>query len=170
VGASILNQDFSAWRIGSLVEGVVHAAFVPGRAAFEVSLYIEWMFVSDIDKKATRYYVGNMRAERNWGLRRLSEYFLYYSKASQVTHSQTFKDQIEFKGKGVAAHPIRNVADVHRAFNLAFCTAIGVFNRVLGFYRNDELVTFWKMYVAEWRQAFTNIPIINIEGGGKPSH
>jgi hypothetical protein len=232
--------------------GAVHAAFVPGRVAFEVSLYLEWMLVSDLEKKATHYYVGNMRAERNWGLRvqrhtpegaeflkdmgkigedvlnnrpafeqdgpshvadvnrillmpeyvatdkafdeykknnprqrhepdwykvlgkrtlkeiarelgRASEYLLYYSKGSQVTHSQSYKDQFNFGAKGVAAHPIRNVADIHAAFNLAFCNAIKVFIQVLKSYRNEELPAFSRMYLTEWRQAFTNILEIKTE-------
>jgi hypothetical protein len=49
--------------------GAVTAAYVPARAAFEAALYIEWILVSDGEKKATYYYVGNVRAERKWGER-----------------------------------------------------------------------------------------------------
>lgn len=48
-------------------QGAVHAAFAPARVAFEASLYIEWMLVSDGEKKATHYFVGNLRDERLWG-------------------------------------------------------------------------------------------------------
>src|ERR1700761_5313965 len=44
--------------------GSVHASFVPGRAAFEASVYLQWMLVSDLQKKATHYYVGNLRSEK----------------------------------------------------------------------------------------------------------
>lgn len=49
--------------------GAVHASFVPLRVAFEASLYLEWLLVSDGAKKATYYYVGDIRKERIWGLR-----------------------------------------------------------------------------------------------------
>jgi hypothetical protein len=49
--------------------GAITAAYLPARAAFEASLYIEWMLVSDGEKKATYYYVGHVRAERYWGKR-----------------------------------------------------------------------------------------------------
>jgi hypothetical protein len=49
--------------------GAITAAYLPARAAFEASLYIEWMLVSDGEKKATYYYVGHVRAERFWGKR-----------------------------------------------------------------------------------------------------
>jgi hypothetical protein len=43
--------------------GAVHASFVPLRVAFEASLYLEWLLVSDGAKKATYYYVGDIRKE-----------------------------------------------------------------------------------------------------------
>jgi hypothetical protein len=49
--------------------GAITAAYLPARAAFEASLYIEWMLVADGEKKATYYYVGHVRAERFWGKR-----------------------------------------------------------------------------------------------------
>jgi hypothetical protein len=207
--------------------GAVHAAFVPARVAFEVSLYIEWTLVSDGEAKALHYYVGNIRAERRWGRRaqkgtlegsdflaemgqlgvdirsnrptmeqdaakhvadterilalpqskptndafeiyrkkskrpfepewykvlgkrsikdiakelsRLPEYLIYYGKGSEVTHSASYKDHFKFVKQGATASPIRNLADAHTAFNFAFTCALHIFQRVLGFYRNDEL-------------------------------
>lgn len=49
--------------------GAIHAAHLPARAAFEASLYLEWMLASDLEKKAHYYYVSNMRLERHWALR-----------------------------------------------------------------------------------------------------
>jgi hypothetical protein len=49
--------------------GAITAAYVPARSAFEASLYIEWILVSDGQKKAAHYYVGSVRAERLWGKR-----------------------------------------------------------------------------------------------------
>jgi hypothetical protein len=49
--------------------GAINAAFVPARAAFEASLYIEWTLVADGEKKTTHYVVGNFRAERLWAKR-----------------------------------------------------------------------------------------------------
>ncbi len=49
--------------------GAVHAAHLQARAAFEASLYLEWILVSDSEKKATYYYVANLRQERLWASR-----------------------------------------------------------------------------------------------------
>ncbi|MCF7821444.1 MAG: DUF5677 domain-containing protein [Mariprofundaceae bacterium] len=49
--------------------GAIHAAQLPARAAFEASLYLEWMLFSDLENKARYYYVSNLRQERTWALR-----------------------------------------------------------------------------------------------------
>jgi len=49
--------------------GMVHAAFLPARAAFEASIYLEWILFSDSERKARCYIVSNFRDERVWALR-----------------------------------------------------------------------------------------------------
>lgn len=46
--------------------GTVHAAFLPARAAFEASIYLDWLLFSDTQRKATAYVVSNYRDERLW--------------------------------------------------------------------------------------------------------
>jgi Family of unknown function (DUF5677) len=46
--------------------GSIQAAMTPARVAFEATLYIEWMLVADGEQKAVHYFVGNVRAEREW--------------------------------------------------------------------------------------------------------
>lgn len=42
------------------------SAHLPARAAFEASLYIDWIFSEDSERRATRYLVANYRQERIW--------------------------------------------------------------------------------------------------------
>jgi hypothetical protein len=49
--------------------GLVHAAFLPARTAFEASIYLDWMLFSDSEKKARTYLVGNYRDARRWARR-----------------------------------------------------------------------------------------------------
>lgn len=49
--------------------GQTHAAFLPARAAFEASLYLQWILISDTDRKATAYMVSNYRNDRLWASR-----------------------------------------------------------------------------------------------------
>lgn len=49
--------------------GSVHAAALPSRALFEASAYIDWILSADSEKKATYYYVHNLRRQRRWAQR-----------------------------------------------------------------------------------------------------
>lgn len=52
-----------------LAAGVGLAAFLPARAAFEASLYLDWILLGDRERKAQCYIVSNFRDERKWALR-----------------------------------------------------------------------------------------------------
>lgn len=52
-----------------LSAGIVHAGFLPARAAFEASIYLDWILSGDSDRKARCYLVANYRQERLWALR-----------------------------------------------------------------------------------------------------
>jgi hypothetical protein len=47
-----------------LCSGAVHIAHLQMRALFEVSVYIDWILLSDSETKATYYYVHNLRRKR----------------------------------------------------------------------------------------------------------
>lgn len=49
-----------------LSAGCGHAAYLPARAAFEASIYADWMLFSDGERKAACYLVANYRDERRW--------------------------------------------------------------------------------------------------------
>lgn len=49
--------------------GAVYPAFLQARAAFEASLYIDWMLKGETNRKARYYYVSNLRNDRLWALR-----------------------------------------------------------------------------------------------------
>lgn len=52
-----------------LSAGCGHASFLPARTAFEASIYIDWIFAGDSERRATRYVVANYRDERLWASR-----------------------------------------------------------------------------------------------------
>lgn len=52
-----------------LSAGVAQAAFLPARSGFEASLYMDWILLGDIERKAQCYIVSNFRDERKWALR-----------------------------------------------------------------------------------------------------
>ncbi|MCK9532567.1 MAG: DUF5677 domain-containing protein [Gammaproteobacteria bacterium] len=53
--------------LGVLVrEACADASILQARALFEASLFLEWMLTDDQEKKALYYYVANVRKERQW--------------------------------------------------------------------------------------------------------
>jgi hypothetical protein len=50
-------------------KGAVGAAHLQARAAFEASLYIDWILQKESEKKAKYYYIANLRNQRLWALR-----------------------------------------------------------------------------------------------------
>jgi hypothetical protein len=50
-------------------KGAVGPAMLQARAAFEASLYIDWILKWEPEKKAKYYYVSNLRNQRLWVLR-----------------------------------------------------------------------------------------------------
>jgi len=49
-----------------LSSGCSHAAYLPARAAFEASIYADWILAGNSELKANRYMVANYRDECTW--------------------------------------------------------------------------------------------------------
>jgi len=52
-----------------LSQGACYVAQLPTRALFESSVYIDWILLSDPEKKSLYYYVHNLRRKRLWARR-----------------------------------------------------------------------------------------------------
>lgn len=52
-----------------LSAGIAQASYLPARAAFEASLYMDWMLLENTERKAKCYIVSNFREERKWASR-----------------------------------------------------------------------------------------------------
>lgn len=87
--------------------GIVHAAFLPARAAFEASIYLDWILFSDSNRKANCYLVANYRDERLWALR--------------VTHGTPEKAAFDAatSGMGLDLHASRTTLAAEAATHLA---------------------------------------------------
>jgi hypothetical protein len=53
-------------------QGISYAALLQARAAFEASLYIDWILSTDSDNRAKHYVVANLREERQWAQRAIA--------------------------------------------------------------------------------------------------
>ena len=85
-------------------KGAVGPANLQARAAFESSLYIDWILKSESEKKAKYYYVSNLRNQRLWALRFkpgtpekeiFSKAFQYLEKHLKTTDLEDVEKQAE---------------------------------------------------------------------------
>jgi hypothetical protein len=73
-------------------KGAVTQANLQARAAFEASLYIDWIPKEDKEKKAKYYYVSNLRGQRLWSLR-----FQTGTKEKEIFAKQLHEIEDHFK-------------------------------------------------------------------------
>jgi hypothetical protein len=95
-------------------------------------------------------------------LRKLPEYIIFYKQGSDAVHSASYSDHVRILVRGARASPVRDLRETHDVFHAAASIAIILFQRVLGYYRPQELLRFWQKYVEDWRQAYRNIPRAHI--------
>lgn len=91
--------------------GIVHAAFLPARAALEASLYIDWVLFSDSERKAACYIVASLRHERMWALRAMEG-----SSEAKVFNKITDELGIDIHAihPTLASEAARHLAEVNR--------------------------------------------------------
>lgn len=94
---------------------------------------------------------------------RLPEYEFFYSKGSQVTHTDSYKDHIRFADGQVIFKPIRHLSDVNVLLNFVVSVCLGAYMKVLKKYRPSELEAFSKKYLEDWRDPFQNVPSVKYE-------
>lgn len=92
---------------------------------------------------------------------RLAEYDLFYTRSSEIMHSASYRDHIQF-GKGtVTFEPIRQLKDINLVLRFITLTAIVCYISILKHYRYGELSHFRRKYKQDWRDEFLNIPNIS---------
>jgi len=85
-------------------KGAVDPANLQARAAFESSLYIDWILMNQSEKKAKYYYISNLRNQRLWALRFkagtterevFSKTFQYLERYLEATDLENIEKQAE---------------------------------------------------------------------------
>ncbi len=94
-----------------LSAGCGHAAFLPARTAFEASIYIDWIFDSDSERRAKRYMVANYRDQRLWTSRAVPG---TREEAAFKMDAQTFGVDILKNRPGLAAEAATRLAEINR--------------------------------------------------------
>ena len=91
-------------------------------------------------------------------VQRLHEYDTFYSQTSEVIHSSSYRDHINFSsGQQMWIHPIRDLEN----FTVLVGTTVPLFLRtyrsVLSHYRNEELDNFSRKFVSDWRNIINSL-------------
>ncbi len=92
-------------------KGHIHAAHLEARAAYEASIYIDWILKENSEEKVRHYYVSNLRNERLWA-RRTIDGTEEKSKFSTVTEQLNI--DITAKNPTLEQEVINYLAEVNR--------------------------------------------------------
>lgn len=94
--------------------GAIHPAFLQGRAAFEASLYIDWILKGQADKKAKYYYVSSLRDERFWSLRIMEGTPEHHKFTNEIQDLAPYAD---FKSSEIQQIAKNRLSEIDRILN-----------------------------------------------------
>lgn len=112
-----------------MTEGHSFAALLPVRAAFEASVYIDWISKEDSQNRARHYLVSNLRDERTWAKRSIPgtpERAAFTQAIGMDAFTSPDSGSIEGQGR-------KQLADIDRLLgDTAFASIDGAFTRKRG--------------------------------------
>jgi len=93
-------------------------------------------------------------------------YKVFYAKYSQLTHGQSFEQQLHFDTAHsvVVFDHIRTLQSIDEVFQMTLSFAFKIYRTVLENYRPSEINAFNRKYVEEWQKAFRSIPKVTKKG------
>lgn len=104
--------------------GSVHTAALQARALFEASAYIDWILSADSEKKATYYYVHNLRRQRRWAQR------FQQGSPEATAFAALGADLPSFRDQGAIDQAARTLKDIDRVLSqTAFAVASQAFDK-----------------------------------------
>jgi hypothetical protein len=81
-------------------------------------------------------------------------YTILYSGASEVMHSSSDDQHVEFEAGKLTIKPIRSFAGFNLIFQFSVGIALPLYQRILQEYRPGELPAFSRKYVEEWQKHY----------------
>lgn len=92
--------------------------------------------------------------------KRLHEYEIFYSAASEKMHGSEYKSHVTFGDGQISFQPFRSLENIKSTLHWALSIALHSYRRVLECYRPGQLEEFARRYVQHWRDGFLNIKSI----------
>ena len=87
-----------------------------------------------------------------------SEYMVFYSQFSDITHASAFDKHIKIDGKTVTFESIRSPEGIDTVVNVVATLAFRVFRLIINKYFPSELQAFNQNYITQWRTRFLSVP------------
>lgn len=92
----------------------------------------------------------------------LPDYELMYTSASEVVHAGSFRAHIEILSDRAVVKPIRDTQGASVLIQHVLGTAVRIYRVVTAHYLPGELNKFYQTYLEEWRDAFLNVPNVEV--------
>jgi len=92
-------------------------------------------------------------------------YVLLYSVASEVMHSSSEDQHVEFEAGKLTIKPIRFLGGFEPVFRFSVSIALDLYRKILHEYRYEELPAFSRKYLEQWQKQYLNFLKIKYEGG-----
>jgi hypothetical protein len=92
----------------------IYPAFLQSRAAFEASLFIDWIIKENSEKKTKYYYVFNLRNKRKWDLRLIEGTPQQQKFTNDI---QELSDYINIQSKDAQEIAQKELLDINRVLN-----------------------------------------------------
>ena len=92
-------------------------------------------------------------------------YKVYYSLFSNIAHGLSFDEQVGFTKGNVVYKPIRNLMKLDQIFRNSLNFAFEIYQKMLKYYRLEEIENFKRKYISEWRNRFISIKKIEYKNG-----
>jgi hypothetical protein len=100
---------------------------------------------------------GTTLRERAESLKLGNEYEVFYAIMSGVAHGEAIQGHVRISGGVAELHFIRDPRDAGQTINLVASWTIRALRAVLTKYRQEELPSFARHYVENWRAAFLSV-------------
>jgi hypothetical protein len=90
-------------------------------------------------------------------------YALLYSAASEVMHSSSEDQHVEFEAGKLTIKPIRFLGGFEPVFRFSVSIALDLYRKILHEYRYEELPAFTRKYVEQWQKQYLSFLKIKYE-------
>jgi len=110
-------------------------------------------------KRADWYKAYGVKSLREMAkkVKRLPEYEIFYPTDSEVMHSASYRDHVQFYEGMMRFEPIRKLEGADSVLQNVIGIALVCYKSILKHYRYGELGNFKRKYIQEWRDGYQNI-------------